>query len=263
MKHATFSSLSLTKAVAVTLLGLGLAAQQASAATVAIDNLQVNASHPVAGSGISIQTSTLTIAAGSTLSMDVTANTPLQASRNALIWQAPDEATRAANFAAMVAWTNSANNGGLWTGTGVTSQAAAVDAGINGVLAVMRYDNSQLGFTNFGGITGLDTTGFLQTLVKTTYLGDFDASGFIDGTDYAFLDAYLGASLFAQGDLNADGIIDGGDYAFLDAVLGAQVYGNLAAGNVPLTGGVVPEPTSAALLLVAGLALAGRRRTKS
>jgi len=208
----------------------------------------------------------LSIAAGGTLNMSGASETPAAAALHGLIVQAPDAGAQLANITSIRGWINSGYNAGDWLGTGITAPTVATDAGINGVLSVMLYDNTQINYANFATYTGLASP-FNQVFARVTYTGDFDASGTIDGTDYGYLDAYLGGGLLAQGDINADGFVDGSDYGILDAVLGGQVYGNLTvigsiAGDGKPPGGVVPEPASLTLLLSGAVALLGARRRK-
>jgi hypothetical protein len=204
---------------------------------------------------VTLDLGNLSIAAGGTL--DVT--------NNAVVVRAASSPAQATNITNIKGWVNLGYNGGLWDGTGIASATAETDALVNGVLAVMFYDNNQLGFPNFEGVVGLDTDPlFNQTMFRLTYAGDFDASGTVDGSDYGLLDFYLGSGLIAQGDLNADGIIDGGDYGLVDFVLGFQVYGPLGNSVAPSPAftASVPEPTSGVLLLSGALAALGLRRRK-
>lgn len=209
----------------------------------------------------------LSIVSGGTLSLSGASETPAAAALHGLIVQASNAGNQLANIASIRGWINSGYNAGDWLGTGITAPTVATDAVINGVLSVMLYDNTQINYANFATYTGL-VAPFEQVFARVTYTGDFDASGTIDGTDYGYLDAYLGGGLLAQGDINADGFVDGSDYGILDAVLGGQVYGNLTAigssivGDGKPPGAVVPEPASVTLLLSGAVALLSARRRK-
>jgi hypothetical protein len=261
MKYAKFSSLSLTKAVTITLCGLGLAVQAASAAVTVLNP-----------TGITVQTNSLTIAAGSTLDIagTVDVNVPanvVTASHNAIILNALDDPGQAANVAMVYSKLVLGYNLGDWLGAGITSGTVAADAQVNGVLGVQLYDNTQVGFAKWGGVTLTDPN-FRETLLRVTYIGDLDGNGLIDSIDYSYLDAYRNAGFPSLGDLNYDGVINSLDYSFIDAVRNAQVYGNLGDASA-FTGlsdsgpGAVPEPATCGLLFL-GVALLGcRRRCKA
>ena len=249
MKTTKFShSIQLTKSAALALAVAAVLAPAVQAGYILTNSLVVNG--------------TLFMDEGASL---VSANV-VGVAANGLIVQAPNNGAHLTNITNIRGWLNSGFNGGLWNGTGIASATAAADAVVNGVLSVMLYDNTQINYANFATYTGM-VAPFEQVFARVTYTGDFDASGTIDGTDYGYLDAYLGGGLLAQGDINADGFVDGSDYGILDAVLGGQVYGNLTAIGSSIVGdgkptGVVPEPASVTLLLSGAVALLGARRRK-
>lgn len=218
-------------------------------------------------------TSSLTIGAGATLFMDNTNSLVpgdvVGVASNGLILVASSFGAQAANLSMISANVVSAYNGGLWTGTGISSFTVANDANVNGSLAVMLYDNSQIGFNNWAGFDTSTDVDYKQMLVRISYIGDFNADGVINSTDYNYLDNYLAGGQLLQGDITGDGLVNSTDYNFLDATLGSQVYGSLGAvgtfftgGGKPPGGGVVPEPGSAALLLSGAAFLLGLRKRK-
>jgi hypothetical protein len=91
--------------------------------------------------------------------------------------------------------------------------------------------------------------------------GDYNGNGVVDAADYVLWRKTLNQPAFPAGsgaDGNANGTIDSGDYDFWRARFGNSVPGG-ASGAV---NGAVPEPASAALLLLGALFVAafGRRR---
>jgi len=83
--------------------------------------------------------------------------------------------------------------------------------------------------------------------------------------DYGLLDFYLTSNLNAQGDVDGDGLVGFSDYGVLDfGLTSGNPYGSLGSA-VPsggaAAGAPVPEPTSAALLLL-GVAAALHRRNR-
>jgi hypothetical protein len=195
------------------------------------------------------------LAAGGTFNMSESTDTVANAALNGLIIQAADAGAQATNITNVYNALTTGFNAGDWLGTGVTSPTVAADAAVNGVLGVMLYDNTQLGFANFAGATNLDTvpdTDLNQVMTRITYSGDYDASGNIDSGDYGLLDYYFSQALTPQGDINFDNVVDSGDYGLLDYTFSTQAYGdltNVTALSGSLKSAVVPEPMSFALLL--------------
>jgi len=211
------------------------------------------------------------LAAGGTFNMSSSTDTVANAALNGLIIQAANAGAQATNLTNVYGALTTGFNGGDWLGTGVTSPTVAADAAVNGVLGVMLYDNTQLGFANFAGATNLDTvpdTDLNQVMTRITYSGDYDASGTINGLDYGLLDYYIASALIPQGDLNFDGVLNGSDYGVVDYTIATPAYGNLTnvtalSDSSPKSSGVVPEPTSAILILLSSLSTIALSRKRS
>lgn len=188
-----------------------------------------------------------------------------------LIVQAANAGANATNVTNIAGYIATGFNAGDWLGTGMTSPAVKIDAGVNGVLGVMLYDNSLLNYAKWAGALNLDTipdTNFNQVLSRVSYSGDFTGDGMVTADDYGLLDFYLSAGYNAQGDLNGDGFITPDDYGILDYVLSFQPYGSLTdlsafSGGGKISGAsVVPEPASVTLLLSGAVCLLGMRKRK-
>jgi fibronectin-binding autotransporter adhesin len=131
-----------------------------------------------------------------------------------------------------------------------------------------------------GADLGLKLNGTALTsavVVKYTYVGDSSLDGKVDlGNDFdLFLDGYLGhGSTWEVGDYNYDGVVDntdfgmfidgfkaqGGSLGDLDGVIEASPL--LSGAQKASLLAVVPEPASAAVMGIAGLACLSRRRRK-
>ena len=225
-----------------------------------------------------------------TSSLSITPGGSMDLWNNAMILRASGTAQNATNLAAVQAEVNSAKNGLLWNGVGIGSTTAYNEAqpplGTQ-ALALMVYDNSVINQSSFEGVSGLgyfdgggQPVGYNQVLVKLTYLGDFNADGVINASDYTWLDGFA-LSGNALGDLNGDGFVNATDYTWLDGSALNQGFGVLAGqqssrnGNPPLSPATasvpaaspeaVPEPGTWALMLggLAGLAFRRRHNRKS
>jgi len=119
--------------------------------------------------------------------------------------------------------------------------------------------------TETGTWAGHTVTGS-STLAMYTYAGDVNFDGLVDASDYGIIDNYFqfpGTTGYANGDFNYDGIIDAGDYGIIDNTF--QLQGTPIPAGAGIAGvTAVPEPASAAGMLLAtiGLALRRRRRTE-
>ena len=201
---------------------------------------------------------------------------------NAMIVQASGTSENGTNLTAIQANVNAASNGLRWNGAGIGSTTAFNEAqpGKTQALALMVYDNRVITQSSFEGVSGLgyfdggNPVGFNQVLVKLTYLGDFNADGLINASDYTWLDGFA-LSGNTLGDLNGDGSVNATDYTWLDGsalnqsfgVLAAQQSGNalpLAAASPTIlsTPESVPEPAIFGLL-TAGLGLLMNHRRRS
>jgi autotransporter-associated beta strand protein len=161
---------------------------------------------------------------------------------------------------------------GNWDGTtGITSSAITPGEKLHsiGVAAAGDIVDVSSGTATWNG----QTVGAGDTLVMYTYGGDANLDGKINIDDYGLIDSHVGQSGTAfgwhNGDFNYDGKINIDDYGIIDGNIGAQgapltTSAQLLAASdgVGALGGVsaVPEPTSLALLGLAGGALLRRKR---
>lgn len=155
--------------------------------------------------------------------------------------------------------------GGYWDGPGINSSVAAV----GNITAVGVVSNADIGYTNWpiDGTTGLPQAWAVallgaEILVKFTYFGDADLSGFIDLTDYGQIDTAFGGG-GGTGWINGDfdysgGVPDLGDYGLIDSSFGAQSGTLVSQGAAQ----AVPEPTSASLLLIGAIGFLARRSSR-
>jgi fibronectin-binding autotransporter adhesin len=161
------------------------------------------------------------------------------------------------------------SGGANWSGTGgITSSVAAADP--SHLTAVGVIGNNQSGsplYTATHQFHGY-TPGVNDTLVAYTYFGDANLDGKVDGSDYSLIDAGYNShgSLtgWYHGDFNYDGVVDGSDYALIDNDFNNQSSpinptAQVAAETAPAA---VPEPASAAVIILALGRLAGRRHRR-
>jgi autotransporter-associated beta strand protein len=192
--------------------------------------------------------------------------------------------TPAAALAQVTQWvkSGSANN---WTGTGITSSAAASDSShltgvgviINDVSGSPLYGTNGTISSTFDGATPNDG----DILVKYTYYGDTNLDGAVDGTDYSIVDNSYNMEHFVNGvptthisgwyngDFNYDGVVDGSDYTLMDnafnqqgASLGVNPLALVANPTAQIGGSAVPEPASLSVIAIGASALLGRRRRR-
>jgi hypothetical protein len=117
-------------------------------------------------------------------------------------------------------------NFGSWNGPGITSSSAAADS--SDVIGLGIVVNNQSGTALFSAGNPFDgvTPGPADVLVKSTYVGDANLDGKVDGSDYALIDVGVtskGKSTgWLNGDFNYDSAVDGSDYALIDNAFNNQ-----------------------------------------
>ena len=165
-------------------------------------------------------------------------------------------------ISSIAAWIASGYAGGLWTGTGITSSAAALNSGSYGI----GYADS----ADAGNPAGLSSG---QIEIAYTLLGDANLDGKVNGTDFSLMAANFNQAVtngWDLGDFNYDGAINGNDFVLLannfnqfasqSAVSAADlaaIDSFAAANGINLTS--VPEPTSTGVVLVGALSILLRR----
>ena len=161
------------------------------------------------------------------------------------------------DFATVNGYVATGFNAGAWNGYGINSSIAAL-AALPTAIGVVN--NADLGIATFFGVTVSATA----SLARFTYYGDANLDGLVDSTDYAFTDAgfFGGGNNWLLGDYDYSSVVDETDYAFQDAGFfgqGAPLAPSLVDSGPKLSGSVVPEPTSLALLALSALALCVKR----
>jgi autotransporter-associated beta strand protein len=155
-------------------------------------------------------------------------------------------------------------NGGGWNGTGIISTAARTPT-----------DGLYYGVGFADGIDGI-VSGLSSGQIEVMYtlLGDANLDGVVNGEDFTILASNFNQPVtrWDQGDFNYDGTVNGEDFTLLAANFNQETSGAASAGDVaaldafaaanglPLS---VPEPASAAIMVMAGLGILRRRRRSS
>ena len=109
----------------------------------------------------------------------------------------------------------------------------------------------------YTNLFGTEVDGIVQYVGVTGDNADFDNSGLVDGADFLIWQRFLGttgATAFSSGDANGDGNVDD-----LDLTIWRNQYGTSALVAAVAS---VPEPTSAMLLVLGALCVAGRRGSR-
>ncbi|HEX4054902.1 MAG TPA: autotransporter-associated beta strand repeat-containing protein [Tepidisphaeraceae bacterium] len=155
-------------------------------------------------------------------------------------------------------------NGGTWNGIGIDSSSVAANP------------NFSVGYADYadpGNPAGLVPN---QLEVKYTLAGDTNLDGIVNSVDFGNMAANFGKSgkVWDQGDFDYDGVVNSIDFGLLAGNFGKSVGSNadvasaadwaaldaFAAANGLLAD--VPEPASASIFVMAGLAILSRRRRR-
>jgi autotransporter-associated beta strand protein len=147
--------------------------------------------------------------------------------------------------------------GGAWTGTGITSSAAAA--------ASARYGLGYADSADAGNPAGLPS-GTIE--IKYTLLGDADLNGIVNGIDFGILAANFNKAVtgWDTGDFDYNNIVNGIDFSYLAANFNkaAANASDIAAINAfAAANGLLsdlPEPTAMPILALGMTALLRRRR---
>ena len=168
-------------------------------------------------------------------------------------------------FSTIAGYIKSGYNGGGWNGPGIISSAAQTKT--NGLSYGVGYADGK-----DGKVAGL-TSGQIE--VAYTLLGDANLDGLVNAADFTILAANFNQPVtgWDQGDFNYDGLVNAADFTDLAANFNQSVSGAaVSAGDVAALDAFaaanglladVPEPASAALMVMAGLGILARRRPRS
>jgi autotransporter-associated beta strand protein len=157
-------------------------------------------------------------------------------------------------------------NGGMWNGLGIDTSAPLT---VNGLKYGLGYADS----ADAGNPANLSSG---QVEVTYTLLGDANLDGFVNGEDFTILASNFNQPVtgWDQGDFNYDGYVNGEDFTLLASNFNQGVSGGASAGDVAaldafaaanglsLPASNVPEPASAAMMVMAGLGILRRRRRR-
>jgi hypothetical protein len=147
-------------------------------------------------------------------------------------------------------------NNGSWNGTGITSHNARNTAGTTlGILTGQQYRDIYGQAASFGGHVVVNT----DILVKYTLYGDTDFNGVVNFDDYSRTDNGFNNhnTDWFHGDFDLNGVVNFDDYALLDRSFNLQNGAGVVAG---VGTHAVPEASTTAIALIAGIAMTMRRR---
>ncbi|MBC8106257.1 MAG: proprotein convertase P-domain-containing protein [Anaerolineae bacterium] len=119
---------------------------------------------------------------------------------------------------------NSARNGGLWDGQGLTSTSAKNRVPKNTTLGAIEASDYKLANGPSATFDGEALPGD-AVLIKYTYYGDVDFNGTVDFDDYSRVDAGFNNNRtgWFNGDVDGNGIVDFDDYSLIDLAFNTQL----------------------------------------
>ena len=141
--------------------------------------------------------------------------------------------------------------GGNWTGSGLTSSAAAEAATEPGPKTALGYADASDLFTSFPALWNGTVINESSMLVRYTAFGDANLDGQVNLADFNALAANFGGGerVWSQGDFNYDGVVNLNDFNVMAANFGVTALGS-----------AVPEPAAPLCALLAAPLL--RRRVR-
>jgi hypothetical protein len=147
-------------------------------------------------------------------------------------------------------WIAAGYNGMTWTGSGLTSSAAALAPITHG----LGYAQNNMLFAPYNSFAGQPVDSSC-VLVKYTYAGDLNLDGRVDDNDVSILGLYydggaVNTHCWSQGDLfGYDGRIDDNDVSILGLTYGLGVGNPLGGGATAVTLAAPTEPVAVGVAL--------------
>jgi len=163
--------------------------------------------------------------------------------------------TGSSPLAAIRAFITQGYNGGLWTGAGITSSAAAALAASAHKTALGYGEVAQIGAGTFTA-TDLSTV-----LIRYVYAGDANLDGTVDTVDFNNLASNFSGTnrIWSQADFDYNQTVDTVDFNLLASNFSLVLPASDAISG-DFASAAVPEPASAALIAIGFGTVAIRRR---